>query len=58
MGEDLLRKCAGDELQVFSPGTEPKAAMFPPVIEAMQEISVDISGQKPKGIKEFLGKPL
>jgi arsenate reductase len=58
MGEALLRKLAGDEFQVFSAGTEPKAAVFPPVMEVMQEIGVDISGQKPKGIKEFLGKPL
>jgi arsenate reductase len=55
MAEALLRKQAGNRFEVFSAGTEPKAEVFPPVVEVMREIGIDISGAKPKGVEGFLG---
>ena len=56
MGEAFLGKFAGDQFQAFSAGTSPRNEIFPPVVEAMREIGIDISDRKPKGIKEFLGR--
>ena len=56
MGEALLRKLGADEFEVYSAGTEPKGVVFPPVVEAMREIGIDIAGAKPKGVGDFLGK--
>jgi arsenate reductase len=55
MGEALLRKYAGHVFEVYSAGTEPGVTVFPPVVEAMKEIGIDISAQKPKGFDKFLG---
>jgi arsenate reductase len=56
MGEALLRKYAGHIFQVFSAGTDPKQQVFPPVVQVMKEIGIDISGQKPKGIEQLPGQ--
>ena len=56
MGEAFLQKGAGDCLKVFSAGLEPKKEVFPPVIEVMKEVGIDISKCKPKGVGLFLGK--
>ena len=56
MGEALLRKHAGHIFQVFSAGTDPKQQVFPPVVQVMKEIGIDISGQKTKGIDQFPGQ--
>jgi arsenate reductase len=53
MGETLLRKHAGHIFQVFSAGTDPKQEVFPPVVQVMKEIGIDISGHKPKGIDQL-----
>lgn len=55
MGEALLRKHAGDYFQVFSAGLTPQEEVFPPVLEVMKEIGIDLSMVKPKGISTFLG---
>jgi arsenate reductase len=56
MAEALLRHLGGDRFEVYSAGTKPKAEIFPPVVEAMREIGLDMSGQKPKGVEAFLGR--
>lgn len=56
MGEALLRKHAGETFQVFSAGAVPKEEIFPPVVAVMQEIGIDLSGVKPKGVEAYLGK--
>ena len=56
MGAGLLEKHAGSIFKTFSAGTEPKDEIFPPVIEVMKEIGIDISGNKPKRLKTFLSK--
>lgn len=56
MGEALLNKHAGNVFKAFSAGTEPKDAVFPPVVEVMKEVGIDISSNHPKGIEEHLGR--
>jgi arsenate reductase len=56
MGESLLKKHAGDVFQVYSAGTRPREEIFPPVVAVMKEIGIDLSGTRPKGLKQFLGR--
>lgn len=56
MAEGLLRALAGEQFEVFSAGTEPKDRVLPEVLEAMREIGIDVSGQRPKSVMEYLGK--
>ena len=55
MGEGLLRKIAGDQLDVFSAGTKP-SGLNPNAVKAMTEIGIDISGQRSKSVDEFAGQ--
>jgi arsenate reductase len=56
MAEGLLRKMGGDQLEVFSAGTE-ETRVHPLAIEAMREVGIDISGQRSKTLDEFNGQP-
>jgi len=56
MAEGLLRALAGEQFEVFSAGTKPKNGILPEVQEAMREIGIDLSGQRPKSVMEYLGK--
>ena len=56
MAEGLLRALAGGHFEVFSAGTEPRDAILPEVREVMREIGIDLSGQQPKSVMEYLGK--
>jgi len=56
MGEAFLRKLGGMTFQAYSAGTEPKGEIFPAVREVMREAGFDLSGQRPKGVDEFLGR--
>lgn len=55
MAEGYLRHFAADRLDVFSAGTRP-AELNPLAVEAMRQIAIDISGQRSKDVKEFLGE--
>ena len=57
MAEAFLRKYGGDEFEAHSAGLEPKG-MNPFTVKVMQEVGIDVSGQKSKGIGEYLGKVL
>ncbi len=57
MAEGLLRRLGGDQVQVFSAGAEPAAAVHPLAVRVMAEIGVDISGRRPKPLVDFLGQP-
>jgi len=50
-----LRKYAGDRYDVYSAGLEPKP-VHPLAIRVMDEVGVDISGQRSKSLSEFAGK--
>lgn len=47
MAEGFFRKFA-PHLNVISAGTKPKSQLIPNVIDVMNEIGIDITGQKPK----------
>ena len=57
MAEAFLRKYGNDRYEAFSAGLEPKA-INPFTIRVMQEIDIDVSGQRLKGVGEYLGKVL
>ncbi|MDT8446294.1 MAG: arsenate reductase ArsC [bacterium] len=56
MAEGWLRHLAGDRFEPFSAGLEPKDAVHPLALKAMAEVGIDISGQKPKDLKQYLGR--
>ncbi|MHB8484438.1 MAG: arsenate reductase ArsC [Candidatus Acidiferrales bacterium] len=57
MAEGYLRSAAGERFDVMSAGIEPKG-LNPLAVAAMREIGVDISRQRSKDIREFLGAPV
>ena len=56
MAEGYLRSLASDRFEVASAGIEPKC-LNPLAVEAMREIGVNISAQRSKDVREFLGAP-
>jgi arsenate reductase len=57
MAEGYLREVAGDRFDALSAGIEPKG-LNPLAVEAMSEIGIDISGQRSKDVREFLGQAI
>ncbi len=57
MAEGYLRHVAGDEFEPLSAGIEPKG-LNPLAIEAMGEIGIDISQQRSKDVREFVGQTI
>jgi len=55
MAEGLLRHDAGDQFEAASAGVAP-TQVRPEAIEAMREISIDISGHRSKAVDEFMGQ--
>jgi arsenate reductase len=55
MGEGLLRYLAGDSVEVESAGFKP-SRVRPEAIKVMQEIGIDISGQRSKSVDEIAGQ--
>jgi arsenate reductase len=53
MAEAFLRQKCGEELDVDSAGLEP-GTLNPIVVEAMQEIGINISGNKTKGVFDII----
>jgi arsenate reductase len=53
MAEAFLKQICGEEFEVYSAGIEP-GKLNPIVVEAMQEVGIDISGNKTKSVSEFL----
>jgi arsenate reductase len=56
MAEGLLRKLAGERLEVFSAGAKP-STVNPLAIAAMQERGIDISAHRSKSLNEFITQP-
>lgn len=56
MAEGFLRDLAGDRFEVMSAGYEPSQEVCPDAIEAMREVGIDISSQRPKSADAFLGQ--
>lgn len=57
MAEGFLRQVAADRFEIFSAGTEPKG-LHPLAVEAMQEVHINISDQRSKDVRQFLGRPI
>ncbi len=55
MAEALLRKHGGDGYEARSAGLEP-TTVHPLAIRVMNEIGIDISGQRSKSVKEYLSR--
>ncbi|MBN1977730.1 MAG: arsenate reductase ArsC [Anaerolineae bacterium] len=55
MAEALLRKHGGDRFEAYSAGLEP-SEINPCVYQVMEEISLDLSGQRSKNVSEYMGK--
>jgi arsenate reductase len=56
MAEGLLRHHAGGRFEAYSAGLDPTDEIHPCAVEAMEEVGIDISGQSPKGLREYMGK--
>ena len=51
MAAGLLEQKAGASVRVHSAGSEPTDRLNPAVVEAMEEIGIDISGEAPKQLE-------
>lgn len=58
MAEGILRKEAGDLLEVHSAGSKPAGYVHPKAIEVLREVGVDISGHTSKHMNEFLDRDI
>lgn len=56
MAEGLLRHLSGGLIEPFSAGLSPQEQIHSLAIKVMEEIGIDISDQKPKGVGTYLGK--
>jgi arsenate reductase len=54
MAEGILRKAAGDLLDVRSAGSKPAGYVHPVAVETMVEIGIDISAHRSKHMNEFI----
>ena len=48
IGAGWLRHLAGDRIRVLSAGSSPSETVNPPAVEAMAEVGVDISSNRPQ----------
>jgi arsenate reductase len=53
MAEGLVNHDFGDEWQAVSAGIEPAGTVHPLAVQAMAELGIDISRQRPKPVDEF-----
>jgi arsenate reductase (thioredoxin) len=58
MAEGVLRRAAGNSVEVASAGSNPTGQVHPLAIEVMAEIGIDISGHRSKHLNEFLHRPI
>jgi arsenate reductase len=53
MAEALLKSFGGEDFEVYSAGLEPQG-LHPLAIQVMDDIGIDVSGQKSKHLEQFL----
>ena len=56
MAEGFLREYAADRFTALSAGTNPAERVHPLAVQVMAERGIDISGQAPKDVGQFLGR--
>jgi arsenate reductase len=54
MAEAFLRQEAGEQFEALSAGIEPRG-LHPLAVKVMREIGIDISQQRSKDVREFMG---
>lgn len=54
MAEAFLRHAVGDAARVLSAGSKPAAIVHPLAVRVMAELGLDLAGQRPKHLREFL----
>lgn len=54
MAEGILRKAAGDLIEVHSAGSSPSGYVHPMAVEVLKEIGIDISSHTSKHMNVFL----
>lgn len=54
MAEGILRKAAGDLIEVYSAGSNPAGYVHPAAIAALEEIGIDISSHTSKHLDQFM----
>jgi protein-tyrosine-phosphatase len=52
MAAALLKRRAEGRVSVRSAGSEPADQLNPTVVEAMQELGIDLAGERPKGLED------
>ena len=57
MAEGLLKAKIGDRFDVYSAGTRP-IGVSPEAVAALDEIGIDISGNRSKSVDEFAGQEI
>lgn len=55
IAEAFLRKYGSDKFEAYSAGLEPKG-MNPYTVQVMTELGFDLSGQRSKNVREFVGR--
>lgn len=56
MAEGFLKHLAGDRFTAYSAGTRPAEHVHPLAVQVMAEVGVDIAGQQPTHVQEYLGR--
>ncbi|MDD5491623.1 MAG: arsenate reductase ArsC [bacterium] len=55
MAEAFANFYGGADITAYSAGSRPAGQVNPVAVEAMKEINIDLSGNKPKGLAEVSG---
>src|ERR1700689_1731723 len=56
MAAPFARNVAGDRVSVYSAGSDPSEALNDAVVSAMNEVGLDISGERPKKLTDEMGR--
>lgn len=56
LAEAVLRRAAGDLVEVASAGSKPAGYVHPEAIAVLKEIGIDASGHHSKHLSDFLGR--
>lgn len=58
MAEGILRRAAGDLIEVHSAGSKPAGYVHPKAVAVLAEIGIDISAHSSKSMNEFLDRDI
>ena len=58
LAEAILRRAAGDVIEVASAGSKPAGYVHPEALAVLQEIGLDASAHHSKHLSEFLDRPV